>query len=324
MRNVGIIGGSGFIGSYLTKTFLEKNYQVKVSVTDLSKNEKYRHLYKLPNSNGLVIAELDVQNIESIRKFVPGCEIVIHGGTPFQLDVKSPQSELFNPTVDGTENFLHVIRQTPSVKKVVVIASAAAYNTSFPMPARDKKPDHLYSEEDVPSMHKDDHPYSLAKFYADQTVREFLDDHPDLPFEIVSLFPTLVIGKPLSGRTDSTSVGLQHLFKNKLAPNPFMEMLYEQDIEFAMVDVKDVAEAVFKAATVEDLHRKNYLLSSESWKVSDISRMLNGQQPAGKSRIVYSNRLASRELGIDFSSPQKNLNEFKVIKSANKNETISL
>jgi len=312
MKKAGIIGGSGFIGSHLTKTFLENNYKVKASVTDLSKKEKYQHLYSLPNSSRLEIAELDVQEIESIKKFVPECEIVIHGGTPFKLDVKDPKSELFQPTVDGTENFLHIVNQTPAVEKVVFIASVAAYNTAFPFPARDKEPDHLYSEEDVPSMHEEDHPYSLAKFYADQTVREFLDDHPDLPFEIVSLFPTLVIGMPLSGRTDSTSVGLQHLFQQKLAPNPFMEMLYEQDVEFAMVDVMDVAKAVFKAATTEGLHEKNYLLSSESWKVSGISRMLNRQKFAGEGRLVYSNELAKRELGIHFTTPQKTLNEFEI------------
>ena len=35
MKTVGIIGGSGFIGSHTTKQFLEQGYKVKVSATDI-------------------------------------------------------------------------------------------------------------------------------------------------------------------------------------------------------------------------------------------------------------------------------------------------
>ena len=47
MKKAGIIGGSGFIGSYITKIFLEEKFKVSVSVTDISKKEKYQHLKKL-------------------------------------------------------------------------------------------------------------------------------------------------------------------------------------------------------------------------------------------------------------------------------------
>jgi len=47
MKTVGIIGGSGFIGSFNTQKFLNEGYKVKVSTTDLSKKEKYEHLLSL-------------------------------------------------------------------------------------------------------------------------------------------------------------------------------------------------------------------------------------------------------------------------------------
>ena len=49
MKKVGIIGGSGFIVSYITRTFLENNYQVKVSATDITREDKYQHLMNLKN-----------------------------------------------------------------------------------------------------------------------------------------------------------------------------------------------------------------------------------------------------------------------------------
>jgi len=71
-------------------------------------------------------------------------------------------------------------------------------------------------------------------------------------------------------------------------------------VYWANVDVADVAESVYQAATRSKLHGKNYLISSESYRISDISLMLNGAAPAGSPRQVYSNAMATRELGVQF------------------------
>ena len=44
MQIVGVIGGSGFIGSYVTKIFLEENYKVKVSSTDINNKLSLIHI----------------------------------------------------------------------------------------------------------------------------------------------------------------------------------------------------------------------------------------------------------------------------------------
>ncbi len=310
MKTVGIIGGSGFIGSYITKKFLEEGYNVKVSVTDIKKSEKYQHLFNLENSDNLNISGLKVEDLEILKDFISDCEIVIHGGTPFQLDVKDPQTELFDPTIKGTENFLEAIQQAPLIENVVFIASVAAYNTNFPLPAGGKKPHDTFSEKDTPFMSEENHPYAQAKFIANQTVEKFIAKNPNLSFEIISVSPVGVMGKSLSNREDSTSTGLQFLFKNKIAPNPFVQMLYDTNAEMASVDVADVAEAVFKAATTSGLHGKNYLLSSESYPVSDMSLMLNHQAPKNKARVIYENTLAMNDLGMKFRPVQETLNNY--------------
>jgi len=300
MKTAGIIGGSGYIGSYITQKFLKEGYKVNVSATDISKKKKYQHLETLENANNLTIHPMDVTNIESVRAFIDGCDIVVHGGTPFQLDVKNPDKELFDPTIKGTENFLGAVHESASVNKVVLIASVGAFNTGFPMPVAERSPDHLYRETDVPFFNDESHPYAQAKYYADQAVQQFVRDHPDSGVEIVSVYPVAVMGPALSNREDSTSVGLQYLFKNRIAPNPFTQMLFDNDVEFSIVDVRDVAEGVYKAATISRLHGKQYYLSNESWKVSDISRMLNNEQVYEKPKFVYSSKNAERDLGITF------------------------
>ena len=310
MKQVGIIGGSGFIGSYNTRKFLKEGYKVKASVTDLSKEDKYEHLKRLPNAENLEVEQLDVLDKDQLVRFLKGCNIVIHGGTPFQLDVKDPEKDLFEPTITGTKNFLQAAQKTPDLEKVVFIASVAAYNSNFPLPPGNGNRDQI-SEADEPFMSEESHPYAQAKFIANQTVREFVDNNPDPGFEIASVSPVSVMGKSLSGRQDSTSTGLQFLFKNKIAPNAFIQMIYDQDVEFAVIDVEDVAEAVYRAATTKGLHGKNYLLSSESYKVSDINLMLNEQEPKNKGRIFYNCDLAKDELEIEFIPAKDSLKQFE-------------
>ena len=101
---------------------------------------------------------------------------------------------------------------------------------------------------------------------------------------------------------------MQYLIKNKIAPNPFVEMLFATDTMFSMVDVRDVAEAVFQAATTKGLHGKNYLIANESYKISDISRMLNNELPLNEASIVYDSSLAKKDLGIAFIAAKETLN----------------
>jgi len=300
MKKVGIIGGSGFIGSYITRKFLKEGYSVKVSVTDIKKREKFRHLFELKNSDNLNISAMKVEDTKDLEDFIYDCDILIHGGTPFQLDVKDPKTDLFDPTIIGTENFLEAINSSSSLEKVVFIASVAAFNTNFPMPAGGKTPTDTYSETDDPFMSEESHPYAQAKYIAQRTVDKFIAENSNLDFEITTVSPVIVMGQALSNLEDSTSTGLQYLFKNRIAPNSFIEMLFENDTEFALVAVRDVARGVFKAATTAGLHGENYLLSSESYPVSDIGLMLNNKAPKNKAKIIYQNTKAARKLRIPF------------------------
>jgi dihydroflavonol-4-reductase len=310
MKKVGIIGGSGFIGSYITKAFLDNDFLVKVSTTSIKKEDKYKHLVTLNNSDRLHISELDVMNIAVLKDFIFDCDILIHCGTPFILDFHDAQTQLFEPTIKGTENFLEVISQTPGIEKVVFIASVAAYNTNFPMPAGARSFTDTFDENDTPFMSAESHPYAQAKFMANEVVEKFITDNPNLSFEISSVSPVGVMGKSMSNREDSTSTGLQFLIKNKIAPDDFIQFLYDTDAAFALVDVRDVADATFKAATLLGLHGKNYLLSSETYKVSDMHLMLNQKEPREKASIVYKNDLAKNDLGVSFRPVKETLNNY--------------
>ncbi len=310
MKKVGIIGGSGFIGSYITKAFLDHNFAVKVSATDITREDKYQHLMALNHSDNLHISELNVMDKAALQDFVSDCDIVIHSGTPFILNFEDVQTELFNPTIKGTENFLDVVSQSPRIQKVVIVASVAAWNTNFPMPAGTNNSTQTFDENDTRFTSPESHPYCQAKFMANQVVEKFIKENPNLSFEISSVSPVTVMGKSMSNRDDSTSSGLQYLIKNKIAPDDFIQALYEKDVSFDIVYDEDVALATYKTATTMGLHGKDYLLTSETYKISDLNLMLNHQEPLEKPIIIYKNDLAKNDLGIEFRPVKETLNNY--------------
>lgn len=300
MKKVAIIGGSGFIGSYVTKQFLDHGFEANVSTTDISREDKYQHLMKFDHADNLQISEMNVEDMSSLKDFVSDCDIVIHAGTPFILDFQDPETQLFNPTVKGTENFLDAISKNKNLEKVVFIASVAGWNTNFPFPADGKSFTDTFDETDTRFTSINSHPYAQAKFMANQVVQNYIKANPKLSFEITTVSPVGVMGKSLSTREDSTSGGLQFLIKNKIAPDDFMKMMFENDIPFSLVDVEDVASAIFKAATTKGIHGKDYLLASETYKISDMNLMLNQKEPLEKGALVYKNDLAKKDLNMDF------------------------
>lgn len=308
--NVAIIGGAGFLGSYVTRRFLQANYQVKVSTRDKGRQDCYRHLLRMDLANQPEVVEMDVLDPAAVAGFIKDSEVVVHCGSPFRFDVQDAETEMFLPTLEGTRNVLAACQGADRLKKLIIISSVAAINGYVPFFDPEKGPAHVFTVHDKPVTHPDHPPYNQAKYKADQLVQAYLEEHPGLPFEIISLYPGLIIGKPMTEARDSTSAGMLYLLKHRLMPNAMMEMVFQHDIDFAMVAVQDVAEAVFQAATRPGLHGKKYILSNEAWAASDVHRMLNGVAATGKPRMQYSNKEAVDDLGLAFTPANVPLQEY--------------
>jgi len=69
-------------------------------------------------------------------------------------------------------------------------------------------------------------------------------------------------------------------------------------------------KAIFKAATTNGIHGKDYLLATESYKISDMNLMLNQQEPEEKSVIIYKNDLAKKDLNMNFKPVKECLFNF--------------
>ncbi len=263
------------------------------------------------DSKQLVNEHTDFQIASNSKAFTTAALAILveEGKLAWKDSVKKylPEFKMYNDYV--TENFLEVVKNTAGLEKVIFVASVAAWNTSFPMLPAGYESNHIFSENDAPYYSENDMPYAQAKHLADQAVRKFTAENADLNFEIVTVSPVLVIGDALSDKRDFSSQTLLRLIKNKVTDEPFVAGLFAADPMLSMVDVRDVAEAVFQSAVKPNLHGKNYLIAGESYKISDISLMLNSQPPVSDAAQTYSNALAKNDLGIDFISAKDTLND---------------
>jgi hypothetical protein len=244
MKKVGIISSSDFMGSYSTG----KGFKVKVLTTDTSKPDKYTHLKSLRHIKNLAPLPLHVTNKIQLKKFVKGCAIVVDGGAPSQLDVQYPKMELFDPATDVAKNFIELIYKTPNIEKVIFIALDAVYKTNFPLRGCGESPQNCFDENDILFISEESHPYAQAKIVTNQPTKKFIVDYPTINFEITTVTPVLIMGKSLSNKEYSTLTGLQYLLKKKLDPNPFVQTVYDNNAEFAIVDVKHAANAIYSAS----------------------------------------------------------------------------
>jgi len=76
------------------------------------------------------------------------------------------------------------------------------------------------------------------------------------------------------------------------------------------VDVEDVATAIYKIAHTYHTNGKNYLLSSENYRISDVTLMLNGKEPLEKPVIVYNCDRAIKDLGMHFKPAKSSLEAY--------------
>ncbi|KVI05162.1 NAD-dependent epimerase/dehydratase [Cynara cardunculus var. scolymus] len=123
-RVVCVTGAGGFIGSWLVKFLLSKNYTVHGTVRN-PLDEKNAHLKSLEKaSENLKLFKADLLDYESIRAAIAGCDGVFHTASPVPpSSVPNPEArlvELIEPAVkEGYEEIENRLRMIVDVRDLV-------------------------------------------------------------------------------------------------------------------------------------------------------------------------------------------------------------
>ena len=231
-----VTGGNGYVASWLVRRLLELGFHVHATVRDPTDPRKTDHLNAIAHGcpGTLSLFRADLIDPDGFDDAMAGCALVFHTASPLIVRrVRDPLRDLVEPATAGTRHVLEAANRTPSVRRVVLTSSITAiYGDAADMEEIDAD---RFDESHWNTTSNERHqPYSLSKTLSERLAWELAGKQSR--WDLVAVNPGLVLGPGLSPHTKAEGVLVMLDFGNGYyrfgAP----------DLEFAIVDVRDVAE----------------------------------------------------------------------------------
>lgn len=241
MKTAGIIGGLDILGCDITLKFLAEDFFVKATDSGL-KNTNYKYTAEgIRAHKNLQVYNINPEEVVQLRRFIAGCDIIIHCGSPFILGNGANGTQILIPVIKKTGLLLKVIRETASVKKVYIIASPAVFVPGTTN-TQETNPEKLHGKgKKQPTLFK------FAHYHAEMAMQTRIGNFSNQLFQVVIVAPIELSKNFLSNSKDSTTIGLQYIFRAKLAQDPFLNILVRQNVLQTMIDIKDLPDLIFNS-----------------------------------------------------------------------------
>lgn len=248
-KKIFITGGAGYVGSMLSKNFLDRGYEV--TIFDL-------FLYGenvVANQKNLKKIKGDIRDQKLLSSAIPGHEIVIH----LACISNDPSFEL-NPELGKSINFdcfepLVKISKDSGVKKFIYASSSSVYGL--------KKVSNVNEEMNLEPL------TDYSKFKA--MCEDILFKHNSKNFVGVILRPATVCGYSVRQRFDLVVNILCNLAFNKGMITVFGGEQFRPNI-----NIKDMIEAYHTCLVSEDnkINGKIFNVGFENYKVIELAKMV--------------------------------------------------
>jgi nucleoside-diphosphate-sugar epimerase len=262
-----ITGGTGFLGSYIIKELIEKNYTVRA----------IRRSNKLPNYISPEIfdkvqwIEGDVLDVVALQDAMEDVDTVIHAAAIVSF-VKKDRKEMYRVNVEGTTNVVNMALEK-NVKKFIHISSVAALG-------RKSNGSHVNEEKKWEENKINTH-YAKSKHKAELEVWRGLSEG----LNGVILNPSTILGY---GNWNSSSSAI---FKNVYEEFPW----YSSGIN-GFVDVEDVAKAVLQLME-STITEERFVINGDTWpfrKLQDTIADAFGKKRPSKQTTAFLMAIAWR------------------------------
>lgn len=126
---VAVTGASGYLASWIVAQLLDEGHRVHATVRRLADAGKVQHLRELAQRHPgrLALFEADLMTQGSFDRAFEGCGAVIHTASPYVLGrPRDFQGELLGPARQGSLNVMGSVNRAPSVRRLVLTASAVS------------------------------------------------------------------------------------------------------------------------------------------------------------------------------------------------------
>ena len=265
-----VTGGTGFVGSHVTRQLLAKGHTIRLLVRDPDKAGQF---YRQFDQGVPELFQGDVTDSASVTKALADCDAVVHAaaGTPISVPSKE---QLFAVNIGGTKNVIEAA-VAARIKSIVYVSSVTAiFNTDASRVNADSPL--------VPSTM----PYGQSKVAAEQYVRSLQDQGAP----IATVYPGGIIGPDDPGFSDAFKA-LHHRINNGFR--------IFGDGGMQHIDVRDLA--AFMVSLIEDGGAGRFLLPGPYCRWTDLADIIDRVSGARLERIPASGwklRLIGRLLDV--------------------------
>lgn len=240
-----ITGATGFIGNQLINRLSNTDHQLYCLVRSSSPAAEGL------KAMGINVVEGDVRDKVSLLKGMTGCDWVINLAGHYSF--WEPDNRIYHETnVLGTRNVMESALET-KVSKVIHVSTAVIFG---------KPAENPFNEESAPGPERFSR-YARTKYEGDMIVWSMYKDY-GLPVVVVYPAPVCGPGDPkASGQYVSDLI-------NKRLP---VTVLKNSRLTF--VHVRDVADAIVRAAEKPDNIGERYLIGQQPVKFWEVNRMVS-------------------------------------------------
>jgi dihydroflavonol-4-reductase len=263
MKTVLVTGGTGFVGGHAILHLLRNGYAVRTTVRDVTRAAAVREMVAAEGvaaGEHLSFVVADLENDDGWQEAVEGCEFVLHVASPFPLAHTGHEDDLIRPARDGT---LRVLRaaHAAGVKRVVYVSSfgAVGYGHAGDGPFLEE----CWTNVDAADVQ----PYVKSKTLAERAAWEFVEGE-GRGLELVAVNPAGIFGPALRTGT-SSSIGIIKSMLDGYMP-------VAPPIYFGVVDVRDVADLLLRAATTPQAAGERFIaVAGEPLSLLDVAKALH-------------------------------------------------
>ncbi|KAK4488881.1 hypothetical protein RD792_004671 [Penstemon davidsonii] len=295
-----VTGAGGFIASWLVKLLLEKGYTVRGTVRNPD-DPKNSHLRELQGAEErLILCKADLNDYESLREAINGCDGVFHTASP----VTDDPEQMVEPAVNGAKYVISAAAEA-KVRRVVLTSSIGAI---YMDPNRD--PEQVVDEtcwSDLDFCKNTKNWYCYGKAVAEQAAWETAKE---LGVDLVVINPVLVLG-PLLQPTVNASI--LHIYKYltgsaKTYANSIQAYVHVKDVALAHILLFETPAASGRYLCAESvLHRGDVVeILAKFFPEYPIPTKCSDEKNPRKKPYKFSNQKL-KDMGLEFTSVKQSL-----------------
>jgi dihydroflavonol-4-reductase len=258
-----VTGGTGYIAGWCIADLLSRNYRVRATVRDATKERSVRSAVAnvVDAGNVLSFAVADLVSADGWNTAVEDVDYVLHVASPLSGD------DMLTPARDGVLNVL-TASAAANVKRVVMTSAANAASPSS-YTEEGVTDETLWTDPDDPTLI----PYRRAKTVAEKAAWEFIASY-DGPMTLTTILPGAVFGPILSTDSIGSVRIVERMLKGAMPGSP--------RIGLEIVDVRDLADVHVRAMVSPEAACQRFLATGEFTWMREMARTLrDGLGPAG-------------------------------------------